>query len=199
MKYSLSKKVSIFITVDEKTINNYFNAHDPAPLYKRQLDQQFEHYILKCAEQAKKYSVVFYKLKCADGADRQYAEPLMYAIRRHFSLLKQNKVAVFQKFKRQNFYLLGIGAILVLFCHSVMPMLLLGKNDFQTGFLTILDIFSWIILLRPIDKLIFNWSAHLKDITLLDKLSSSEMMVVNANHGTAKNSRPALLAISQAG
>lgn len=199
MKDSLPKKVNIFITLDQHVIGSYFNAHDPAPLYKRQLDQQFEHYILQCASSINKYAVVFYKLKCSNHADRQYAEPLMYAIRRHFNKQKQERLACFKKFKRKNFCLLGIGILLVVLCNVVLPLFTVQKNYLQTIFLTNLDIFSWIIFLRTINKLIFNWNTHLKDITLLNKLSSSEMMVVNINSGTAKSSNPVLFTISQTG
>jgi len=33
----VSDRINIFLTVDMQTINNYFNSHDPAPIYKRQV------------------------------------------------------------------------------------------------------------------------------------------------------------------
>ncbi|MBS1744577.1 MAG: hypothetical protein JST21_00260 [Bacteroidetes bacterium] len=199
MKNSLPKKVNIFITIDQQSIGGYFSAHDPAPLYKRQLDHQFEQYILQCADTVMKYSVVFYKLKCSNSADRQYAEPLMYAIRRHFIMKKQKRLAAFQRLKRNNFCMLVIGVLLLIFCNGSLSSFLYGANNLQTIFFINLDIFSWVFFLRAINKLVFDWSAHLKDITLLNKLSSSEMMVVNANIGTTKSSNPVLFTISQTG
>src|SRR4051812_34519419 len=146
MKKNLPNKVSIFISVDQQVINTYFNAHDPAPLYKRQLNHQFERYLLESAASVKTYSVVFYKLKCSRDIDRQYAEPLMYAVRRHFTAKKEQKQAEFQKFKRQNLYLLALSFLAVIFCHGVMPMVLNPDDHIQTIFLTSLDIFSWVIL-----------------------------------------------------
>jgi len=39
-----------------------------------------------------------------------------------------------------------------------------------------MDIFSWVILWRPIDTLIFNWNPYLKEICLLDKLENAEVI-----------------------
>lgn len=199
MKKKLPNKVSIFISVDQQVINTYFNAHDPAPLYKRQLSHQFESYILKSAAQVKRYSVVFYKLKCSRDIDRQFAEPLLYALRRHFSMQRDLRKEEFKRFKRQNFYLLALSFLVVVFCHGVMPMFLNAEDHFQVIFLTSLDIFSWVLLWRPIDKLIFDWNAHLKDISLLNKLASAEMMIVNTSKEASKKDNPILFALSQTG
>jgi len=54
MSQSFTEKINIFITVDLQTINGYFNAHDPSPLYKKQISQQFENYILNAIGSAKR-------------------------------------------------------------------------------------------------------------------------------------------------
>ena len=193
-------KISIFISVDLHVINTYFNVNDPAPLYKRQLSHQFEQYILKSAEKVKRYSLVFYKLKCSSDIDRQYAEPLMYAIRRHFSEQKKMREIEFNRYKRKSFTLLALSFLVIIFIHGVMPFLLNPKDPLQSIFLTSFDVFSWVIFWRPIDKLIFDWNPHLKDISLLSKLAASEMMIVNSSKETAeKKAKPVLFAISQTG
>ena len=199
MKKGAHNKVSIFVTVDLQVVNTYFNVHDPAPLYKRQLNHQFEQYILKSAATVKRYSIVFYKLKCSSDVDRQYAEPLMYAIKRHFAEKKEQREAEFKRFKRRSFLLLMISFLVIIFCHGVMPLFLNPDDHVQTILLTSMDIFSWVILWRPIDKLIFDWNPHLKDISVLQKLSSAEMMIVNTNEETSKKTKPVLFAVSQTG
>ena len=62
-----------------------------------------------------------------------------------------------------------------------------------------IDVFSWVIFWRPIDKLIFEWNPHLKDISLLNKLSSAEMLIVNTSKEAAKKAKPVLFAVSQTG
>src|SRR5260221_7962521 len=96
----ISDRINIFLTVDRQTINDYFNRHDPAPIYKRQISHQLEDYIKASVSAAKRYSVIFYKFKCTSEIDKQYAQPLMYSIRRHYSLKqtpRQNELDKFTK------------------------------------------------------------------------------------------------------
>ena len=199
MKKELPSKVSIFISVDLQVINTYFNVHDPAPLYKRQLSHQFEQYILKSAAPVKRHSVVFYKLKCSKDIDRQYAEPLMYAIRRHFTDQKKVREQEFYRYKRKSFSLLAVSFLVLIFCHGIIPLMITPSSPFESILLTSVDVFSWVIFWRPLDKLIFEWNPHLKEISLMDKLSSAEMMIVNTSKESAKKTKPVLFAISQTG
>ena len=197
MKEVLQKKINIFISVDVQTINTYFNSHDPAPLYKRQLSHQFEQYIMHTVAHTKRYSIIFYKLKCSTDIERQYTQPLMYAIKRHFEEKKALRQAEFGRFKRRSFNLLFISLLVIVLCHGVFPFFLNSNSQIQTVILTSLDVFSWVILWRPIDKLVFDWNPHLKDISILEKLSTAEMMIVNTAKEAAKE--PVLFAVTQAG
>jgi hypothetical protein len=174
----ISERISIFLTVDIQTIDTYFNSHDPAPIYKRQLSHQLEQYIDATVASAKRYSLIFYKFKCTSEIDRQYAQPLMYAIRRHYSLKKIIRENEFVKFKKRSWLLLGFSLMVVLFCQTFVPMLLDEHSRIQAALENSLEIFSWVLLWRPIDILLFYWNPHLKDISLLNKLSTSELIII---------------------
>ena len=179
MEEVVSDRINIFLTVDMHTINNYFNSHDPAPIYKRQLSHQLEEYIKSSVAAAKRYSVIFYKFKCTNEIDKQYAQPLMYAIRRHYSLKKIVRQNEFEKFKKRSWLLLGFSLLVVLICQAFIPMLLDKHDRIQTAFGGSLEIFSWVLLWRPIDVLLFYWNPHLKDIGLLNKLSTAELIIID--------------------
>ncbi|HVX28445.1 MAG TPA: hypothetical protein VHB70_19005 [Parafilimonas sp.] len=198
MDNSLPKKINIFISVDVPTISTYFNAHDPAPLYKRQLSHQFEQYIMNSVAHAKRFSIIFYKLKCSNEIERQYTQPLMYAIKRHFTEKKALREAEFRRFKKRSFILLGMSLLVIALCHGVFPLILNSNNQFETIILTSADIFSWVILWKPIDKLIFDWNPHLKDISILDKLSTAEVMIINTAR-EAEKKESVMFAVQQAG
>ena len=72
---SLTEKINIFLTIDQSSIGDHFNPNDPAPLYKRQLSHQFQHYIMTSIESAKRYSVFYYKITCKNESDKQYTLP----------------------------------------------------------------------------------------------------------------------------
>ncbi|HVX26694.1 MAG TPA: hypothetical protein VHB70_10150 [Parafilimonas sp.] len=182
MSKSLTEKINIFLTVDLQTINGYFNAHDPSPLYKKQISQKFENYILTAVESAKRYSAIFYKLNCPGIINRQYAEPLMYAVKRHFSIKREIRKDEFIKFKRRNFAQLAISGVIVIICQWFLPLIISEHvvGGIYNGLKNCLDVFSWVILWKPIYELLFAWNPFLKDILLLDKLATSEVIILES-------------------
>jgi len=183
MSNLLFKKITIFLKVNEQTIDGYFNANDPAPIYKRQLSQEFEEYIMNYAPSIKRYSAVTYKLNCVNESDKEYLDPLVHAIRRHFSLKKSIKEAEFRKFKRRNWLLLIFSLFVVMFFQGVMPLIFNAEHRIHSAFSNALDVFSWVILWKPIEKLIFYWNPFLKDISIFDKLITAPIVIVSEKKG----------------
>lgn len=178
MEEAIPDKINVYLAVDRQTINNYFNSHDPAPIYKRQLSHQLEEYIKTSVESAKRYSAIFYKFKCTSEMDKQFAQPLIYAIRRHYTQKKQMREKEFKRFKNRSWWLLVTSLVMVLICQGFVPLMLDENNRFHTAFGNSLDIFSWVLLWRPIDVLLFYWNPHLKDICLLNKLATAELIMI---------------------
>lgn len=174
---SLTGNINIFLTVDQQTIGEHFNPNDPGPLYKRQLSHQFQQYIMTSIESAKRYSVFYYRINCKSEVDKQYVEPFVYAIRRHFSAKKLLKIEQFEKFKRRSYKLLFASLTVVMICHGLVPMILPGEEGFNAAVRNGLDIFSWVILWQPIDKLVFYWNPHLKEISIMDRLAKAEAII----------------------
>lgn len=178
MSEAVSKTVSIFLTLDRQTINSYFNSHDPAPIYMRQISHELEQYIMDSSAVAKRYSAIFYKFKCSTELDKQFAEPLIYAIRRHFSEKKVSREKDFERFKKRTWMLLAISLTAVMLFQGVIPMFISEENRVLSAIANSLEIFSWVLLWRPIDVLLFYWNPHLKEILLLKKLSTCEVIVI---------------------
>ena len=178
MRKSLSKKVNIFLSLDRDNLRSYYNPQDPAPLYKRQLSHEFEHYIMTSVRAAKRNSKIYYKLSYRNEADKQYAEPLIYAVRRHFSEAKELMMSDFENFKRRTYVLLFVSLSLVMISHILLPLLLKGEqSSLHSGLNSTLDVFSWVITWKPIDRLIFYWNPFLKDISTLEKLEKGEVVM----------------------
>jgi hypothetical protein len=178
MKNYLPKTINVYITLDQLVIQGYFNPHDPAPIYKRQLNHQFERYIMENVALFKRYDVIFYKFKYANEIDKQYAEPVMYAIRRHFSELKEHKIKSFNRYKRRNIMMLVVSTLIVTLFHILLPMVLTSEKGITSAVSNSLDVFSWVILWHPIDELVFNWNPHLAEINLLSKLATAELIII---------------------
>jgi hypothetical protein len=179
MGKSLSSNITVYISLDQESLSNYFNPHDPGPLYKRQLSHAFELYILNSIASVKRYSTLSYKICSKSEEDKQYTEPLVYAIRRHFAEQKAVKEAEFEKFKRRSYLLLFFSLSIVMICQGFLPLLLKGTHEIGSGIGNTLDVFSWVILWRPIDQLIFCWNPYLKDISIMNRLATGEVTLTD--------------------
>ncbi|MFT3935867.1 MAG: hypothetical protein QM726_19720 [Chitinophagaceae bacterium] len=179
MNKLLLKRITIFLSVDAQTIDSYFNPHDPSPIYKRQLNQDFESYIMSSIVAIKRYSEIRYKLVCNTVADEQYVEPLVHAIRRHFSIQKSIKESEFLKFKKSSYKLLAFSLAVVMFCQFFLITLIKGNENLHSMLGNAVEVFSWVILWKPIDKLIFYWNPYLKEISILDRLMNAEIVISN--------------------
>ncbi|MEO6330457.1 MAG: hypothetical protein ABIO55_16095 [Ginsengibacter sp.] len=174
---ALTDKINIFLTVNQHTIQEHFNPNDPAPIYKRQLSHQFEQYIMNSIESSKRYSAFYYKVTCKTESDKNYTDPFIYAIKRHFATKKALKVAVFEKFRRRSYKVLFASLGIVMICHGVVPIILHDEGGIHSALMNGIDIFSWVILWQPIDKLIFCWNPHLKEISIINKLATAEVIM----------------------
>ncbi len=191
MSQSLTSKIHIFITVDLPTISGYFNPHDPSPLYKKELNQKFEEYILKAVFSAKRYSAIFYKLNCPGAVDRQYAEPLMFAIHRHFAIQEAIKKEAFTKFKKRNFLLLLVSCLFVMICQALIYLIHSEHaGGFFEGIKNCLDVFSYVIMWRPLYDLLFEWNKYLKAILLYRKLATAEVIMIENKKSSDEESSP---------
>jgi hypothetical protein len=177
MRKSLSHPINILLSLDRDILSGYYNSQDNAPLYKRQLSVEFEQYILNRVRSAGRNSKIYFKIGYRNEQDEEYAEPLIYAIRRHFSESKAIRTDSFENFKRRTFKLLFVSFSVVMICHVVLPLLIKDEGSTIHSALTnSLDVFSWVILWKPIDRLIFYWNPFLKDISVFEKLVKAEMM-----------------------
>lgn len=178
MSKSVSSKISIFLSVNKQTIDSYFNNNDPAPIYKRQLNHAFEQYIMTSVQAVKRYSVLTYKVTYKSDLDKEYIDPLMYAIKGHFNEVKLLKQAEFEKFKRRAYALLFMSLAIVMTCQGIVPYLLGAAHSFPSGLTNSLDVLCWVLLWHPLDQLIFSWNPYLKDISIVDRLANAEVLLV---------------------
>lgn len=177
MNKPLQKRITIFLSLDQSIFSGYFNLQDPAPLYKRQLSHEFEEYIMTCIRSAKRDSVFSYKISYKNEQDEQYAEPLMYAIKRHFAEAKAISIASFEKFKQRTYKLLFASLTVVMIAQGFFPLLVDGESTMHTGLHNSIDVLCWVILWKPIDRLIFYWNPFLKDISIFDRLEKADVSI----------------------
>ena len=180
-KSTNTRKISIYLKIDENSIDEYFNPHDPARLDKRQLSNDFQEYLNASVACAGRHTVIDYKVFCSEaGGMRFMVEPLMRTIRRHFKIQKLLKETEFKKFKRKNYILLMISVLIVMFCQGVLPNLFGQDHRIHSMFSNAIDVFSWVVLWKPIERLIFYWNPYLKEILLFDKMQNGNVNIIES-------------------
>ncbi len=183
---------SIFVRLDEQTVHDYFNHHDPAPLYKRQLGHEFEQYIYNSLLTSSRNAIIKYQVICLEYSDKRFIEPVTQAIRNHFNLKKFLKEEEFKKFKRRTFKLLLASLVIVLSLQALAPYVIEDMDQRMAGSVhNIVDVFSWVIMWKPIDRLIFYWNPFKKDIHLLDRLANADVTVLEKNKVIGKDKQKA--------
>lgn len=181
MSRSSIPKITIYLRIDSNSINNYFNPHDPARLDRRQLGQEFKDYLDTSVSNAGRHTTIDFKVFCCEsGTMRFMVDPLIKTIRRHFQMRKMLKEAEFKKFKKKNYILLLFSITVVMFCQGLLPMVLNADHRIHSMFSNAVDVFSWVILWKPIERLIFYWNPFLKEILLYDKIQNAEVKIVDS-------------------
>lgn len=178
MKKALSTRISIFLSVDAHSVFKYYNAHDPAPLYNRQLSHEFQEYLLHAVASAKRDSSIRYKLICKKESDQKFTKPILLSIRRHFEIKRTIKEQEFANFKKRNFTFLAISLSAVIILQGLVPVLFDINHRMHSVFSNALDVFSWVILWKPIERLIFYWNPFKKQILLLKKMENAESIII---------------------
>ncbi len=182
MRKSATRKISIYLRIDANSINNYFNPHDPARLDKRQLGQEFKDYLNNSLASAGRHTTIDFKVFCSESGSMQFmVEPLMKTIRRHYQIQKMQKKAEFYKFKKKNYILLLISIFIVMICQGVLPLVLGQDHRIHSMFSNAVDVFSWVILWKPIERLIFYWNPFLKEILLYEKIEKAKVNIVESD------------------
>ena len=177
MSKPVSKKIDLFLSVSRGSLNDYFNPHDPSPIYKKQLHHDFVKYMTAALTTYTRHTALRFKVSC-NKEDKELIEPFMQALRRHYAIQQQLIAKEFATFKKRSFKLLFMSLAMVMMCHGLLPLILPEAHGIGATVMNSFDVFSWVILWKPIDRLIFGWNPYLKEIYMYDKLINCEVIVM---------------------
>jgi hypothetical protein len=173
-------RVCVYLSLDSESIHRYFNANDPAPLAYRQLSHEFQAYLDTSVAESKRHTIINYKIFCGEATGMRFLiDPLTRTIRRHYRIKREIAQAQFNKFKRKNYLLLFLSFIVVMIFQGLLPLVFNQAHRIHSMFSNALDFFSWVILWKPIERLIFYWNPFLKDILLYKKMENAEVILVD--------------------
>lgn len=159
MTESLTRRISVFLSLNEENVYNHFNPHDPAPLYKRQLGNEILDCITSSVNSSKRSSHIQFTVTFFREAYIKFAVVLMYVI------------------KYCSFKMLSVSLAIVVALQTTYSYLFTNEilhETFHNG----LEVLTWVILWKPIDKLIFHWNPFLKELSIIDQLITPEVIVI---------------------
>lgn len=187
-KPSRVKRVSVYLSLDSGSINRYFNANDPAPLAYRHLSHEFQEYLNASVSMVQRHTVINYKIFCGESTGMRFLiEPLTQTLRRHYRIKREIAENQFRRFKRRNYTLLCISFVVVMVFQGLLPFIFNQEHRMHTTFSNALDVFSWVILWKPIERLIFYWNPFLKEILLYKRMEIAEVITVDNEQDLINN------------
>lgn len=75
--------------------------------------------------------------------------------------------------------MLVISFSVVVLCLGVLPAFFPQEHGLLGVMKEALHVLSWVMMWKPIEKLIFYWNPHKKEISLLDKLTNAEVVEID--------------------
>jgi hypothetical protein len=67
-----------------------------------------------------------------------------------------------------------------MFCQGVLPLLFGQDHRIHSMFSNAIDVFSWVVLWKPIERLIFYWNPFLRDILLYKRIQNAKVKIVES-------------------
>ena len=148
-------------------------------MYRRQMSAGFEDYVEKSIHEAEEDDLVIFKLYSCSDREQQYAEPLMFAIKRHFTEKRAEAGKAFTKFKRRNGGIIVANLFVVTVCNLLLPFIMSEEVAYETGIHHLLEVLWFVIFYHPLSELLFNWNYFVKRIELMNKLTNAEYIILN--------------------
>jgi len=175
-----ANRIYVYLSLDSGSIARFYNANDPAPLANRQLSHEFQDYLDTSVVLARRHSVIQYKIFCGEATGMRFLiDPIKRSLRRHYRIRRETLQASFNKFKKKNFTLLCISFVVVMIFQGLLPIVFNQEHRIHSVLSNALDVFSWVILWKPIERLIFYWNPFLKEILLYRKLELADIIIVD--------------------
>ena len=163
-----------------------FDERDPAPVHKRDLDDEAASYILTSFREIEdqkhvKLALYFESLDDFKENEREIRE----AVKAHFAFQAQLKKREFKEIMNQGFLSLAIGLTFLFICSYISdgtakPNDLLGSMRYEGFF-----ILAWVSMWRPISAFLYDWWPMRESAVMFRRLSEIEIEIIDASAATS--------------
>jgi len=169
---SRTARSSIKVTV--KRPEELFHELDPSPLIGRDLDEQFERYIVDTARELPSNSslALSVDVPCDKMPPNIDADDLADAIRAYFAYRRDQEWVKLRRIIREGRGALVVGMAFLFVCGAAGVLSARAWSEpfgsfLKEGFLII----GWVALWRPVEMLLYDWRPIRKEYRLLERLA----------------------------
>ena len=159
-----------------------FDERDPAPVHKRDLDDEAANYIMTSfreIEDQKHVKLALYFESLDDFKDNTLE--IREAVKAHFAFQAQLKRREFRGILNQGFLSLAIGLTFLFICSYISdgaakPNDLLGSMRYEGFF-----ILAWVSMWRPISAFLYDWWPMRESVVMYRRLSQIDIEIIDAS------------------
>lgn len=159
-----------------------FDARDPAPFRARDLDEDFEEYIISSVKELHrstpfKIEILVGKPEASDLSSAVIVE----SISSYFSYREERKAQELKSFLRRSQLYFAIGAAILVLCIGIAQWMHgLAPSPAIAIFREGVVIFGWVSLWKPIELILFDWIPLYESLRLLRRIRNCE---INVSYG----------------
>jgi hypothetical protein len=160
-------------------INQLFNSMDPAPFYRKDLDQDAEEFIVSWAEEYPSQAPVMLRVYLEQWPSEDPAKVIKGAIQNYFTYRAGLNNMEFHRLMRIGQQSLIIGLVFLALClfisNVLVPKTAFAVYDFlREGF----TIAGWVAMWRPMEVYLYDWWPIKRRGRIYTKLSQSPVEVI---------------------
>lgn len=159
-----------------------FDARDPAPFRARDLDEDFEEYIISSVKELHRQTefeihILIGKPSTESNLSQEIIEE---SIRSHFAYREDQKTLDLRTFLKRAQLYFGIGLLVLVFCISLAHWLTsLGTPSPALAIVREgIIIFGWVSLWKPIELILFDWIPLYEALCILRRIRRCKIRVV---------------------
>jgi hypothetical protein len=169
-----------WIEVRVRTLQQLFDARDPAPFRERDLDDDFVEYILSTFKEFPISTPLKIVIHIEENETPQLSkEAIREGIRSYFSYQIDLQRRDLKNFLRRAQMFLLIGLVILVTCISVAQNLASPSASGAIGILREgIVIFGWVSIWKPIELVLFDWYPLYEKIRYYKKLWRTEIEIL---------------------
>ena len=175
-RYEKNEKNQVIIDVSVHSVEHLYNDFDKtAPYHRKELDQEFADYLMKCIQEIRKHPFVI-RISLEKMPDEKLMERVQKSVNNYYAYLKEIETHSMKLIGRRFVILFVTGLVLLVLAILANRNLFLHKGVIAEVFARGLTIAAWISLWEAIVNIFLEWQPHRDNIRLYDRIIDSRVV-----------------------